>query len=138
MRIFDILSNLFAAKQVNKEKKLSIPIPDGWPIDGRPSRPKGRGKSEDKRDKEQAEYIAQVRENHRKVEKFNRERAIASGVKYYIWKSVTDQRLKDCSICMNRSGKKYSYSKPTSDGFPGEGKCGRLGFCYARASPIIK
>lgn len=138
MKIFDWLCGLLIAKPVNKVKNFSIPRPDGWPIDGRPARPKVRGKSKEQRDKEYAEYVSQIREDHRKVEEFNRKQAISVGVKYYIWKSVTDQRLKDCSICMKRSGKKYSYSKPTPDGFPGEGKCGRSDFCYARAHPIIK
>lgn len=66
----------------------------------------------------------------------NRKKATDIGIKKYEWKCSKEyQRI--CNTCRKRSNKIYSYDKPTSDGYPGEGKC-EFKFCHAWAKPIIK
>jgi len=116
------------------EKSFAIPAPDGWPGGARIQPPKKRGKTNEQYEKECNEYFTKVESKKQAIAKFNRGRAVAAGVKYYLWKSSKNH---GCTICAKREGRKYAYSKPTSDGYPGEGKCGSGTFCHAWAKPVI-
>jgi len=112
----------------------SIPYPEGWPGNGRISRPKKRGKTAQEYEKEYDEYVVRVEKQKRAIAAFDRAQAIKAGAVKYVWRGLQST---ECGICLKRSGKVYSYDKPTQDGYPGEGSCGNKEFCHAWAKPVI-
>lgn len=60
----------------------------------------------------------------------------AAGVKYFIWRSVCDQRT--CGACRKLDGKRFKLESPPSIGYPGQHRCSDEEHCRCYAEADFK
>jgi len=123
-----------APEQIRIAGAFALDSPDD-PGATRVQVPRKKGRSEEERRTDWAEYCREMQAKNRATFARDRRNALAADSKKYIWRSCNDEDV--CDACAKKNGKRFAWNSSPIGGHPGESDCCPSGWCRCYAEAII-
>jgi hypothetical protein len=137
MGCFDRLKGNASGRErpVAKREMPTVKAPAGYPGLRPPAAPAKRKKTREQCEEEVIAYRQSMRSHFAAIAAFNRKRAVALGIKSYVWVAVDVHG--DCEVAKRNGGKIFSYTEAPAEGHVCEGQCTSKDWCRCIARAVI-